>query len=491
MMQYFTSAPLSPPPPPAALLPINGDGIGIYSGHNNEATSSSSKPNCLHLPQHHSWPWLPGLLSSSSSSSSSFEPSIGMGGSINGASCMEHLLVNCADAIETNDATLTQQIIWLLNNIAPPDGDSNQRLTSAFLRALIVRASKIGSCKMLFVEADADLTLHLHRFSAVDLASFIDLTPWHRFGFAATNAAIADAVEGLPVVHLVDLGTTHCMQMPTLIDLLARRPEGPPLLIRLTVPALTATTAPPLLDMSYDELGARLVNFARSRNITMEFRAVPSDPTEAFATLIEQIRVQQLVTQGEAVIVNCHMILHFIPDETAVVPINSSPMLSLRTMFLKALRGLEPALVTVVDEDAELTAFDVTGRLRAAFNYLWIPYDAVETCVAKGSEKRRRYEGGVYWKIENVIAQEGAQRVERQETKGRWAGRMRAAGFRSVGLTEDAAAEVKAMLDEHAAGWGMKRDDEDLMLTWKGHNVVFATAWIPAPPSAFEVDRLN
>jgi hypothetical protein len=35
------------------------------------------------------------------------------------------------------------------------------------------------------------------------------------------------------------------------------------------------------------------------------------------------------------------------------------------------------------------------------------------------------------------------------------------------------------MLDEHAAGWGLKKEDDDLVLTWKGHNVVFASAWLP------------
>ncbi|WOL01671.1 scarecrow-like protein 32 [Canna indica] len=466
-MMQFTSRSAPPLPP---LLP---NGLGFCTDN-----ADASKPSV-----HRSWP-LPGLLASSSSSSSS---SKSLGG-FNNASCMEQLLVHCANAIESNDATLAQQILWVLNNIAPPDGDSNQRLTSAFLRALIARASKTGSCKMLTAvaaRADADLALHIHRFSAVDLASFIDLTPWHRFGYAAANAAIAEAVEGLPVVHIVDLGTTHCMQIPTLIDLLANRPEGPPFL-RLTVPSLTTTMAPPMLDMSYDELGSRLVNFARSRNVAMEFRVIPSDPNDAFDSLVEQIRVQRLVSEGEAMIVNCQMMLHYIPDETVVgaamaAAMNmNSAMLSLRTLFLKALRSLEPALVTVVDEDADFTACDVVGRLRAAFNYLWIPYDAVETFLPKGSEQRRWYESGVCWKIENVIAQEGLQRVERLETKGRWAQRMRAAGFRSVGFSEEAAGEVKLMLDEHAAGWGMKREEEDFMLTWKGHNVVFATAWVPS-----------
>ncbi|CAL9770194.1 unnamed protein product [Musa acuminata subsp. burmannicoides] len=455
MMQFTRSAP--------PLTSIHPSGLGLCL--DDDASKHSL---------HRSWPW-PGLLTSSKSL-----------GRLNTASCMEQLLVHCANAIESNDATLAQQILWVLNNIAPPDGDSNQRLTSAFLRALIVRASKTGSCKMLTAvaaRADADLAIHLHRFSAIDLASFIDLTPWHRFGYAAANSAIVEAVEGLPVVHIVDLSTTHCMQVPTLIDLLANRPEGPPF-IRLTVPTFTTTATPPLLDMSYDELGSRLVNFARSRNVAMEFIMIPSDPSDAFDSLIEQLRVQRLVSEGEAVIVNCQMLPHYIPEETVGAIVSTmnvnSPILSLRTMFLKALRSLEPTLVTLVDEDADFTACDVVGRLRSAFNYLWIPYDAVDTFLPKGSEQRRWYEAGLCWKIENVVAQEGLQRVERLEPKGRWGQRMRAAGFRSVGFTEEAAGEVKSMLGEHAAGWGLKREDEDLMLTWKGHNVVFASAWMPS-----------
>ncbi|KAH0918331.1 hypothetical protein HID58_025991 [Brassica napus] len=45
--------------------------------------------------------------------------------------------------------------------------------------------------------------------------------------------------------------------------------------------------------------------------------------------------------------------------------------------------------------------------------------------------------------------------------------------------------KVKTMLEEHATGWGMKRDVDDsddverFVLTWKGHSVVFASAWVP------------
>lgn len=404
---------------------------------------------------------------------------------------MEQLLVHCANAIETNDATLTQQILWVLNNIAPPDGDSSQRLTCGFLRALIARAAKSGNCKLLLTAManvnnsnnnnNLVMTNNTHKFSIIELASFVDLTPWHRFGFTAANAAILEAVEGYSTIHIVDLSLTRCMQIPTLIDAVASRRhhyEGPYplLLIKLTVAGVTEGIPPLMLDLSYEELGAKLVNFARSRNVVLEFRVIPSSYSDGFASLIDQLRMQNVVRPDEALVINCHMLLHYIPEEETL---SSSSAVSLRTMFLKALRSLEPKLVLLIDEDADFTSNDLVCRLRSAYNYLWIPYDTVDTFLPKGSKQRQWYEADICWKIENVVAHEGLQRIERLEPKSRWVQRMRNAGFNGVSFSEDAFSEVKSMLDEHSAGWGLKREEEDLVLTWKGHNVVFATVWVP------------
>lgn len=414
--------------------------------------------------------------------------------------CMEQLLVHCANAIETNDVTLAQQILWVLNNIAPQDGDSNQRLAYSFLRALTNRAAKTGTCKMLveqvYSNAHNNLTIDTHRFSVIELANFVDLTPWHRFGYAAANAAILEATEGFSVIHIVDLSSTHCMQIPTLIDAIANRHEVAPL-IKLTVSDHANNNSdqliPPKLDLSYDELGSKLVNFARSRNVTLEFRVVSSSYTNGFASLIEHLRVQRLVYSGEALVINCHMMLHYIPDETlsnsnsyvydsmsSTTTATTVTTTSLRSLFLNALRGLDPTLVILVDEDVDLTSNNLVSRLRSAFNYLWIPYDTVDTFLPRGSKQRQWYEADICWKIENVIAHEGVQRVERVEPIGKWEQRMRNANFQGIGFGEECVGEVKAMLDEHAAGWGLKKEDEHIVLTWKGHNVVFASAWLPS-----------
>ncbi|KAK1363740.1 scarecrow-like protein 32 [Heracleum sosnowskyi] len=393
--------------------------------------------------------------------------------------CVEKLLIHCANAIETNDSTSTQQILWVLNNIAPSDGDSNQRLTCAFLRALVTRAARYGTCNIIPLIPNVDMPMH--KFSIMELASFVDLTPWHRFGFTAANAAILEAVERYSVIHIIDLSSTHCMQIPTLIEALANRVKIPTL-VKLTIASATNNN-PPIFDISYQDLGTKLVNFARSRNIVLEFRVISSTSSNGFSSLVDELKIQQLVhpKRDEALVVNCHMMLHYIPEETLNPQLHfpDSSSASFRTMFLKAVHSLNPTIVLLIDEYADFTSNSLVCRLSSAFNYLWIPYDIIDTFLPQDSKERQWYEADIEWKIENVVAEEGSRRVERAEPTSKWVERMRSARFKEVGFREEAVVEVKSMLDEHAAGWGSKREEEHLLLTWKGHNVVFATAWIP------------
>lgn len=110
MMQFTHTA---PPPPPLHPNGHGGLGLGLF----------------LDVGAPRARPW-PGSFPTPASKISL--------GNLNSTSCMEQLLVHCANAIEANDATLTQQILWVLNNIAPPDGDSNQRLTAALDRKSVV-----------------------------------------------------------------------------------------------------------------------------------------------------------------------------------------------------------------------------------------------------------------------------------------------------------------------------------------------------------------
>ncbi|KAF3789593.1 Scarecrow-like protein 32 [Nymphaea thermarum] len=400
------------------------------------------------------------------------------------ANCIEKLLLHCGAALEKKDSTLAQQIMWVLNNIASSDGDPNQRLTSWFLRSLITRASRVCPVAMNLQRCSLG-GVHLRSLgrpmSVTELAGYVDLLPWHRFGFSASNSAISNAIQGHPKVHILDFSITHCMQWPTLIDELSRKPGAAPF-VRLSVPSVRPKV-PPWLNVSCEQVGQRLANFAKSRNVPFAFRVIPIGDsitevgTEPYhESIINNISVCALgLAADEILVVNCQNFLHYLPDEVGdpLSTKNQSP----RDRFLELIRGLNPKIVTVVDEDSNLGSLGLSSRISTCFNYLWILFDALETFLPRDSTQRLDYEADIGYKIENIIAFEGLQRIERLEPSGELVQRMRRAHFHSVPFGEETLAEVKCLLGEHASGWGMKKEDDTWVLTWKGHNAVFASAW--------------
>ncbi|KAL8505293.1 hypothetical protein ACS0TY_016506 [Phlomoides rotata] len=391
-------------------------------------------------------------------------------GNLDGA-CIEKLLLHCAAALESNDVTLAQQVMWVLNNVASSTGDPNQRLASYFLRALISKASRVCPTPVTF-NAGAGASPRLP-MSVTELAGYVDLLPWHRFGFSASNSAILKAIHGLPRVHILDLSITHCMQWPTLIDALGSNPPT----VKISVLSWRPNV-PPWLNVSVVEIGQRLANFAKYRDVPFEFNVIETSVAQEsqldrdqYRLLLSELHPCMLkLRDGETLVVNCQNWLRYLPDEDA----------SIRDSFLDIIRTLNPRIVTIVDEDCDLDERSgLASRITTCFNYMWIPFDALETFLPKNSPQRLDYEADFGHKIENIIGFKGVQRIERLESGVKLLQRMESKGFVSVPFCEESVKEVKVLLDEHASGWGMKRDEDMLILTWKGHSSVYATAWVP------------
>ncbi|CAI9293991.1 unnamed protein product [Lactuca saligna] len=234
------------------------------------------------------------------------------------------------------------------------------------------------------------------------------------------------------------------MQWPTLIDALAKRPEGPPSL-RISVPSWRPLV-PPFLNVLTEEVEESSLNFNYEFLLTQE----------------------NLVQNDEALVINCQNWLRYMPD-----------IASSKDSFLEIVKTLNPRIITIVDEDSDLGSSSLASRITTCFNFLWIPFDALETFLPKDSFQRMEYEADIGHKIENIIGFEGRQRIERLESGAKFSQRMRNLGFFSVPFGEDSINEVKFLLDEHASGWGMKTEEDMIVLTWKGHNSVYATAWFP------------
>ncbi|KAJ0484453.1 putative transcription factor GRAS family [Helianthus annuus] len=386
-------------------------------------------------------------------------------GNLDGA-CIEKLLLHCANALENSDINSAQQVMWVLNNVASSSGDPNQRLASWFLRALVSRASRVCPTPMSFNGGRSAFQRRL--MSVTQLAGYVDLIPWYRFGFCASNSAIFKAIQGCSKVHILDFSITHCMQWPTLIDALAKRPEGPPSL-RISVPSWRPSV-PPFVNVLAEEVGLRLTNFANFRNVPFEFNVIEVSPSleESSINFNYEFLLTQtnLVQDDEELVINCQNWLRYMPDTSLS-----------KDSFLELIKSLNPRILTIVDEDSDLGSSSLASRITTCFNFLWIPFDALETFLPKDSSQRMEYEADIGHKIENIIGFEGRQRIERLESGAKLSQRMKNLGFFSVPYGEDTLSEVKFLLDEHASGWGMKTEDDMIVLTWKGHNSVYATAW--------------
>ena len=135
--------------------------------------------------------------------------------------------------------------------------------------------------------------------------------------------------------------------------------------------------------------------------------------------------------------------------------------------------------MTVYEEDCNATSTDLVARVKELYNHEWIEFDYL---AMYAHQRRREHERDLGLKIENVVACEGVHRIERLESRSRWAQRLRRMSFRTLPVSDDVVTALREMVGDYAGGWGMKLDDDVPVLNWKGHSLAFAAAWVPAPP---------
>lgn len=405
----------------------------------------------------------------------------------------EELLVLLATAIKNRNGVRAKQAVQALQKISSLDGElPSERVTAFFLRALVLRAGSLLHDRNLVLpteDPDEDDELQLqdppHQMQWAErslgfneLTNLVDMTPFYRFGFVAANGAILEAFEGMDRVHILDFSTSHCMQWPTLIDALADRMDGPPH-VRLTVSTCALPTAP-RLHPTYEDIGHRLTLWAREKGVPFEFHLL-SRP-------LESLRVTDMnLRDGESLAINCNLRLHYLGDETLHrenmnldIPNTPQSTLCPRDNFLQLVSVLNPAVVTIYEQDCNATSTDLVSRLTESYSHEWIPFDYLATYGRRG---RHEHERDVGERIENVLACEGVERIERLESKGMWLQRLRRMHFRNVPVSEDVTAALREMVGDYAVGWGVKLDEDDVqILSWKGHSFAFASAWVPVAP---------
>ncbi|XWS16164.1 hypothetical protein CRYUN_Cryun34aG0061700 [Craigia yunnanensis] len=375
----------------------------------------------------------------------------------------EQLLNPCATAITAGNLTRVQHLLYVLNELASSTGDANHRLADHGLRALThhLSSSSASTGPITFASTEP-------KFFQRSLLKFYEVSPWFAFPNNIANASILQILAQEPDktrnLHILDIGVSHGVQWPTLLEALTRRPGGSPPLVRITVVAATAENNQ-IIDTPFSigppghNFYSRLPGFAKSMNINLQLNK------------LENHQLQNLTAQtidnspGETLIVCAQFRLHHLNHNTP----------DQRAEFLKALRSLEPKGVILSENNMECSCSNcgdfATGFSRRV-EYLWRFLDSTSSAFkGRESEERRVMEG--------EAAKAFTNQGEMNEGKEKWCERMRGVRFVGEVFGEDAIDGARALLKKYDSNWEMRVEEKDscVELWWKGQPVSFCSLW--------------
>ncbi|KAF4368784.1 hypothetical protein F8388_021396 [Cannabis sativa] len=376
----------------------------------------------------------------------------------------EQLLNPCATAITEGNCMRVQHLLYVLHELASLTGDANHRLAFHGLRAL---THHLSSSPSVSAPAAGCVTFSTAepRFFQKSLIKFSEVSPWFAFPNNITNSCILQLLneenDRTRSLHILDIGVSHGIQWPILLEALSRRLGGPPPLVRITIIAGTDQNNDTAFSKGPpgDNFSTRLLIYAKSININLEINRLDNQP-------LQNLNAQIINSSEDETLIICaqfrlHHLNHNTPNE--------------RTEFLKTLRKMEPKGIILSENNTECSCSNC-GNFACGFSrkveYLWRFLESTSSAFkGRESEERRLMEGEAAKGLTN--------RGEMNEGKEKWCERMRGAGFMGESFGEEAIDGGRALLRKYDSNWEMRVEEKDgfVGLWWKGQPVSFCSLW--------------
>ncbi|CAN6465888.1 unnamed protein product [Victoria cruziana] len=370
-----------------------------------------------------------------------------------------HTLMACAEAVQQDNMRLAEALVKQIGVLAASQAGAMRKVATFFAEALARRIYR------LYPRDSPNDT-----FSDLLQMHFYEACPYLKFAHFTANQAILEAFAGKPRVRVIDFSMKQGMQWPALMQALALRPGGPPV-FRLTA------VGPPQRDNSdpLQDVGWKLAQFAETINVEFEYRGLVA----ASLADIEAYMLDLRPAEGEVVAVNSIFELH---------PLLAQP--GAMDKVLSLVRSIQPQIVTVVEQEAAHNGPVFLDRFTESLHYYSSLFDSLEGSTGGSSPATGQDQvmSEVYLgrQICNIVACEGAERVERHETLGQWRARMGEAGFAPVHLGSNAFKQASMLLALFAGGDGYRVEENNgcLMLGWHTRPLIATSAWQLLPSSA-------
>lgn len=369
------------------------------------------------------------------------------------------LLTLCAQAVAADDRRTANEFLKQIREHSSPTGDGMQRLAHYLAAGLEARMA--GSGTQIYKALISMPT------SAVDLLKayqlYLAACPFRKISNFFSNKTIWNVAEKASRLHIIDFGIMYGFQWPCLIQRLSSRPGGPP---KLRITGIDFPNPGFRPSERVEETGHRLSNYAETFRVPFEFNAI--------AQKWETITAEDLkIHDDEVLVVNCLYRFRNLLDETVVV---NSP----RNIVLNLIRRIKPdVFILGIVNGAYNAPFFITRFREALFHYSsW--FDMIEATIPREIHERMLIEKTIFGReAMNVIACEGAERIERPETYKQWQVRNMRAGFEQLPLNDEILKMAKERVKAYHKDFVIDEDSQWLLQGWKGRIFYALSSWRP------------
>ncbi|KAH7294335.1 hypothetical protein KP509_28G067400 [Ceratopteris richardii] len=367
------------------------------------------------------------------------------------------LLLQCAHAIDENAMEMADVLIEELRKEVSVFGDPVKRLAAYMCEGLVAKMQATGFAlyrRLKCMDAPAADVLSA-------MQKLYEICPYFKFAYMAANGAIAEAFRNEQNVHIFDFQIFHGTQWIPLIQGLAKRPGGSP---RIRISTVEDPTAQGYPIGGMQLVRQRLCKLAESLNVPFELNTIHCKISELEPHMIEH-------REGEALAVNFTLQLHHLPDESVCL---GNP----RDRTLRIMKGLNPKVMTIVEQESNTNTTPFFTRFREVLDYYTSMFESIDVALPRDSKDRVNVEEQCLARdIVNVIACEGADRVERHELTGKWRVRVGMAGFQPHPLSSHVNETIRLLLQSYNDSYSLKEEEGALFLGWRNRPLVVASAW--------------
>ncbi|KAJ3687710.1 hypothetical protein LUZ61_016874 [Rhynchospora tenuis] len=372
---------------------------------------------------------------------------------------LKSLLIQCSEAVASNDHSLAIELINEIRKHSSPIGDCSQRLAYYFVDGLEARLA--GTTIETHRRVLPEKTTVIETLKAFHM--YIVASPFIRALIYFSNQSILNNIpKDAQKVHIINYGIIQGFQWPSFFQHFTKWQSTPPK-IRITIIEVPEPGFRPRKRV--EVIGKRLADYAKSFGVPFEY--------EGIASKWENVGVEDLkIANDEVVIVNSVVRSEYLSDETLTA---DSP----RNIFLRTIKKIKPRIFVHGTINGSYNSPFFLSRFRFALLHFSSLFDMLDSTLPRDNPERQIIEKEYFMRAAiNAIACEGPDRVERPETYRQWHARKLRAGLVPLPVDPMVKKNMKDFVRDHYHEEFVIDDDNGwLLLAWKGRIFYGLTTW--------------